>query len=232
MMMTAVQRKVAMVNRKERILKIAKLLTLLIWIGIIIVLVINHEHFSAVEISSYTPENPFLAAIFILFLYACKTISMIFPFKVIQLVAGMMFPVLPAILVNLLGAAVSSAVGYCRGLFLGTAAVQKMIQKNQKLSRMLERQNHRIIFFSFLLRSLVFLPLDAVSMYFGAAKVDFKKYMLGSVLGLLPNVIISTLMGESISDPTSSAFIGSLFLAITMISLIWYAKIEKKENVK
>ena len=55
---------------------------------------------------------------------------------------------------------------------------------------LIQRQSSNIVFFSFFLRTLLFLPLEAVSMYFGAVKADFKKYMLGSILGMLPNIVI------------------------------------------
>ncbi|SEH84109.1 hypothetical protein SAMN02910265_02989 [Ruminococcus flavefaciens] len=43
-------------------------------------------------------------------------------------------------------------------------------------------------------------------MYFGAVKADPPKYMLGSILGMLPNIIISTIMCDNLSKPASPAF--------------------------
>lgn len=97
---------------------------------------------------------------------------------------------------------------------------------------LIQRQSSNIVFFSFFLRTLLFLPLEAVSMYFGAVKADFKKYMLGSILGMLPNMVISTIMCDNISKPASPAFFVSvvLFILISVIAVIWYAKYIKKED--
>jgi uncharacterized membrane protein YdjX (TVP38/TMEM64 family) len=88
------------------------------------------------------------------------------------------------------------------------------------------------LFFSFFLRSLVFLPLDAVSLYFGASEADFGKYLLGSVLGMLPNVILSTCMGAALTDPASPAFLLSTagFLLLSAASALWYAVRRKRRR--
>ena len=192
----------------------------------------NYRRLSVSQIIAYSPDNPLLAGTMMLLLYAVKTISVIFPYKVLQLAAGMMFPVFFAVCVNIAGTAISCAVGYYMGRFLGKDTAEKMAVKNKKLAKLLERQSSSILFFSFFLRVLVFLPLDAVSIYFGAVKSDFRKYMIGSMLGLLPNIIISTILGESISDPASPQFLLSmlLFLLITLISLIWYVKYMKRDG--
>jgi uncharacterized membrane protein YdjX (TVP38/TMEM64 family) len=96
----------------------------------------------------------------------------------------------------------------------------------------MEMQSNNIIFFTFFLRTLLFLPLEAVSMYFGAVKADPQKYMLGSILGMLPNIVISTIMCDNMSKPTSPAFFVSvvLFVLISIIAIIWYIKYIKRED--
>lgn len=118
------------------------------------------------------------------------------------------------------------------GRFYGTETVKKIVQKNKKLSLLIERQSGNIVFFSFFLRTLLFLPLEAVSMYFGAVKANFKEYLLGSTLGLLPNIIISTIMCDNLTKPASPAFFVSvvLFIFISVIAIIWYAKYIRKED--
>ena len=219
-------------DQKERAVKTLKIISILFWCILIFLIFMNYRRLSVSQIIAYSPDNPLLAGTMMLLLYAVKTISVIFPYKVLQLAAGMMFPVFFAVCVNIAGTAISCAVGYYMGRFLGKDTAEKMAVKNKKLAKLLERQSSSILFFSFFLRVLVFLPLDAVSIYFGAVKSNFRKYMIGSMLGLLPNIIISTILGESISDPASPQFLLSmlLFLLITLISLIWYVKYMKRDG--
>lgn len=219
-------------NRKEKIIKHVKLFSALMWIILFLFLIGNRNYMSASVIAEYSPKNQFLSALAMLLLYVFKTVSVIFPYKVLQITVGMEFPLIPAFFINLTGSVLSSAVGYLMGRFYGTEAVKKIVQKNKKLSLLIQRQSCNIVFFSFFLRTLLFLPLEAVSMYFGAVKANFKEYLLGSTLGLLPNIVISTIMCDNLSKPTSPAFFVSvvLFIFISVIAIIWYAKYIKKED--
>lgn len=219
-------------NRKEKLIKYIKLLSALLWIILFLFLICNRSYISASAIAEYSPKNLLLSALAMLLLYVFKTVSVIFPYKVLQITVGMKFSLIPAFFINLAGSVLSSAVGYLMGRFYGTEAVKKIVQKNKKLSLLIERQSSNIVFFSFFLRTLLFLPLEAVSMYFGAVKADFKKYMLGSILGMLPNIVISTIMCDNISKPASPAFFVSvvLFIFISVIAIIWYIKYIRKED--
>lgn len=219
-------------NRKDKIIKYAKLLSAVIWIILFIFLICNRRYMSASVITEYSPKNELLSALAMLMLYLFKTVSVIFPYKVLQLTVGMQFSLIPAFFINLIGSAISFAIGYLMGRIYSTEAVKRIVEKNKKLSLLIQRQSSNIVFFSFFLRTLLFLPLEAVSMYFGAVKADFKKYMLGSILGMLPNIVISTIMCDNISKPASPAFFVSvvLFILISVIAVIWYAKYIKKED--
>ena len=70
--------------------------------------------------------------------------------------------------------------------------------------------------FSFLVR-MVRLPSDVASLYMGAVHVEYKKYLLGSLLGMLPHTITYPIMGMSIQDIRSPQFIISLCAEIAYI---------------
>ena len=75
--------------------------------------------------------------------------------------------------------------------------------------------------------------MDLVSMFLGAAGVNAAKYMIGSMLGNLPGIIAITIVGQSITDPTSPTFIISLSVTvlISVISLVIY-RIYKKYRLE
>ena len=85
--------------------------------------------------------------------------------------------------------------------------------------------------FSFLVR-MVRLPSDVASLYMGAVHVEYKKYLLGSLLGMLPHTITYPIMGMSIQDIRSPQFIISLCAEIAYI-LVTYAvyKRYRKKNM-
>ena len=67
------------------------------------------------------------------------------------------------------------------------------------------------------------LPGDAVSMHLGAIKIPFTKYLFGSLLGIFPGIITSTLIGTSITDPASPMFWVSIILTVAIsICSFWF----------
>jgi uncharacterized membrane protein YdjX (TVP38/TMEM64 family) len=71
-------------------------------------------------------------------------------------------------------------------------------------------------------------------MYLGATQTSFWQNLLGGMLGILPGMILATLMGSSIQDPGSPAFWISAILRVTLAALsilLYYAyrrKLSKK----
>jgi uncharacterized membrane protein YdjX (TVP38/TMEM64 family) len=165
--------------------------------------------------------------------HAMKTVSVMFPLMVVQLATGMIFGKFTAIVLNLVGTALCMVIGYGLGVYAGTSIVGKLVDKSPRLARLLECQNQNTLFFCFFLRSIFITPMDVVSMYFGATRASFGKYMLGSMLGMLPCVVLTTIMGQNILDPTSPEFIGSfaIILLLSLCSLIWYAIVKKKKGL-
>lgn len=180
---------------------------------------------------SFSPQNRFLAALFLFGLFALKSISVFFPIIVLQIASGFLFPAPIALFINLIGTAIGFALPYFLGMFLGAEKAAEKINRNEKIKRIIEKQREHEFFLSFFLRVISCLPSDLVSMYLGVLRFKFPRYMLSSMLGALPGIIPATFMGQSIKDPFSPQFMGAI--AITLIcsgiSIIYYYFYTKKD---
>ncbi len=213
--------------------KIFKAVTITAYAILVITAIYFIRNIGLDDLLSYTPENKIIAALFILGLFALKSLSIVFPILALQIATGMLFPAPIALLINLVGTAISFAIPYYVGMFLGADSAEKRINKNEKLKRIIEKQRSREFFLSFFLRVISCLPSDLVSMYLGLLRFRFPKYMLSSMLGALPGIIPATFMGKSIRDPNSPEFI--VAVAITLICsgisiIYYYFHIKKNSN--
>lgn len=172
----------------------------------------------------YTPENPSAAALVILLLYALKSMSFVFPIAVLQIATGHLFQTPIALLINFLGRAITLSIPYWAGRFSGSDMVESLTKKYPRLEAICSRQGRNPLFISFLLRTFCFLPGDAVSLYLGATKIPFPYYLSGGILGTTLGVMLSTILGSSITDPASPAFIlsASLMASTAIISTLLY----------
>lgn len=211
--------------------KILKALPLMVCAVIMILLLSSGKEITVEMILSYTPKAPFTAALIILLLYAFKSISFVFPIAVLQIATGHLFATPFALLVNFLGRAVTLTIPYWIGRFSGSDAVDDLSEKYPKLKEICSRQKQHPLFISFLLRKFSFLPGDGVSLYLGAAKIPFPSYLAGGILGTTLGVVLSTILGSSITDPASPAFwLSASLMAITAIasSLLYLYSSRKK----
>ena len=213
--------------------KFINILALTLYAVLIFVVFINTRDFSIDTLLTYTPEIPLLAALFLLGLYALKSISIVFPIILLQIVSGFLFSAPVALLINLLGAIIDFIIPYFIGKFTGAEAAEKKISKSPSLSRLFEKQHKHEFFLTLFLRVISCLPADLVSMYLGALKFEFNRYLIASMLGTLPGLIPATFMGQSITDPLSPQFITALSITVICSILsfaIYYIYAKKKEN--
>lgn len=213
--------------------KIITSLALILYALLIFAVFVNTRDFSIDKLLTYTPESGALAALFMLALYALKSISVVFPIILLQIASGFLFPAPIALLINLFGAVIDFVIPYFLGKFTGADAAEKKISKSPTLVKLFEKQHKHEFFLTFFLRVISCLPADLVSMYLGALKFKFDRYLAASMLGTLPGLIPATFMGQSITDPLSPQFITALSITIvcTVLSfVIYYIYTKKKEN--
>ena len=218
-------------QKNKRIITFLKALPLIICIIFILLFLASGNDITVQTVLSYTPESPFAAAIVILFLYALKSVSFVFPIAVLQIATGHLFQIPVALLINFMGRAITLSIPYWIGRFSGSDLINSLQDKYPKLKQVCNKQGQNPFFISFLLRTFCFLPGDAVSLYLGATQIPFPYYLTGGVLGTTLGVVLATILGSSIAEPGSPAFwlSASLMTFMAIISIIFYLRNNKKK---
>lgn len=219
--------------KNNKLMLVFRLIPFVVCIVFIIAYISTGHEFTVEAILSYTPDTPVLAALILLLMYAAKSISIVFPILVLNVAGGCLFSTPAAIAVNVLGTAICISVSYVLGRLAGLDSVMNMTQKYKKFDTFMKWQQDNSFFVSFFLRIINSLPFDVVSMYLGAVKTPFFIYLAASLAGALPGVIAATIIGTSITDPSSPEFIFSVILtvALSIISVSVYY-IYKRKSIK
>lgn len=174
-------------------------------LGLAVVLFL-YSDVSPQAILTDAPQDPLLAAGLLLLLYMLKSLTIFFPLLILEMAAGYLFPAPAALAINLLGVCIVLTIPYWIGRALGLRQVSKLTRKYPKLQAVMEKQNSHSVFLCFFLRVISCLPGDLVTMYLGATRTPFCHNLLGGILGIFPGMILATLMGINIQDPSSPAF--------------------------
>jgi HD-GYP domain-containing protein (c-di-GMP phosphodiesterase class II) len=103
--------------------------------------------------------------------------------------------------------------------------------KNKKIVDFLNarRRNDNLMSLCFITRILPF-PFNILCMLFGALGMPYVKYLIVSLLGLSPAVILFILTGASISDPFSLEFIIPFVISLTVTAIVFI--IYNKQTIK
>jgi uncharacterized membrane protein YdjX (TVP38/TMEM64 family) len=199
---------------------------------------VNFSHLSVTQlidrVTRYEPPSLVVGAVVIIAMFGLKSLSMIFPMIVLIVASGIIFDNLViALLVNTLGVMLQITLPYLIGRYAERGFVTKLLEKRKNLKKVQEFSLQNELFICYFLRVINVLPCDVVSMYFGATGISPKKYYLGSMLGILPGMIVTTIAGSAVTEPTSPQFIISIAVevAFSVGSAIYYFFYKRKKKL-
>jgi phospholipase D1/2 len=208
-----------------------------IWVGAIILLVL----FAAAAAWKWTPladlidihalvlwatslrRNP-ARHLYILSAYLIGSVLLV-PVTVLILVTAIVFGPMLGSLYSLAGCLAAAGVTYAIGHFLGQDFVRKIAgAKWQRLQRKIDQSG---ILAVATLRLLPIAPFTVVNIVSGAFKVPLRDYILGSLLGLTPGILVTNLFAHqfenAIRDPGIGTFlILAAVVGSTIIATAWF----------
>lgn len=204
---------------------------LLLWGLIAFFFYRTHGQLGVSDLLRYQPENLLLAALAMCGLFLLKSVDFLMQSVILYALSGIMFPLPAALAINIVGIAILSIVPYCIGRKLGTPILERVYEKHPKF-RHAENLNKKSEFVLVLLMRCVGFPITETGLYMGAKGYDFKVYLLGSELGLIPIMIPFTVMGDTAADFRSPVFLSAaaVELAIVLLAFWYYRRLHKNNK--
>lgn len=169
---------------------------------IFVLAVINYEKLKNIDVRALVEASAGIvsAVATILGIYFIKSVLFIIPASLIYISVGMAFTPFEAILINLIGIIIEISVTYLLGIFLGGDYVNKLLAKSKGGKKILEAKINSRLSVLLPVRALPVFPIDFVSLFLGASRCPFIKYFFASVIGIMPRVILFTILGDGIYD--------------------------------
>ena len=202
---------------KKRRIKIdpLKLTPLLVSLIFVILCAIFAMKWDFEDILAYIPHNYFLAAVVLWAFYALKSLSIVFPATVFFVVAGHIYPYWVAIIINIIGLAVSFTLPYYIGRYSGSQLVEALTERYPKAKKLINYGQENNFFTVYASRAVTVVPNDLVSMLHGAMEMPFPSFIIGSLVGILPEMLVETYIGGKLS----SFSVKSVLVMIGLIAL-------------
>lgn len=204
---------------------------------IIALIIWKYEDLQNIDIRALvdSASNVFMAVGLIWGVYLLKSITFVLPASLIYIAVGMCFPAHWAILINAVGIMIEVSVSYLFGIVMGGPYVKNKLEKNKYGEKILKLQEKNKLSAIFVIRVLPVFPIDIVSLLLGAVRMKFLQYFLVSLGGIIPRVILFTILGDGIYDyfpMRKIVLIAAILIPVALIVwVIKYAvKITKAED--
>jgi uncharacterized membrane protein YdjX (TVP38/TMEM64 family) len=138
------------------------------------------------------------------------------PITLLILITAIVFgPVLGTVYASI-GCLVGAVVTYAIGYFLGKDFVAKMA--GSKWKRVEESIGQTGIIAVATLRLLPVAPFTVVNIVSGAFKVPPRDYFIGSILGLVPGIVVTNLFAHQFQSAIRNPGIGTFLLLLALIA--------------
>lgn len=155
------------------------------------------SHLDIRDLVSFTNSTAVMCAV-ILLVYVVKALVFVLPASVIYVAVGTLLPPALAVAVNLTGIFLEVSVTYLLGRFLGKDAVFRLLSRSEKGKKLLEKNPGNKAGVILGIRAVPAFPIDAISLFYGAAGVKYLRYAFLSFLGVSWRVVLFTLLGDAV----------------------------------
>ncbi len=160
------------------------------------------------------PMTPLL----VLVAYIVAGVLMV-PLTLLIAVTGIVWGAMPGALYALAGSLASATVGYAIGAALGRDAVHRLL--GARMNRLSRRVARRGLLAVIIVRSLPLAPFGVVNLVSGASHITLRDYLLGSTIGLLPGVLLTTTFAHHLMlmlDRPSEQTLGVLLIVVLLLT--------------
>lgn len=196
------------------------------------VAIIFYDELSSIDIRALVQAAPsVLAAVFLIWgVYVVKSLVFVVPASLVYISVGMAFTPLTACLINTIGIVLEVIITYWLGRFLGGESVEKILRKKKGGVKLLNLKLQDKPLFIFGVRFIPVFPIDFASLFFGAFTNKFWKYFALSLLGILPRVILFTIIGDTIYDfIPMKLIVTACIIAIPIALIVYFIKKRRKK---
>ena len=214
-----------MIYNKRNILKYVVNVSLIILI--IIIIFKNKKYLSyinAESIKMYIQSYGELSVLIFLLIYMLRPIVFVIPASLMSIIAGNIFNYYVAVLLSMIGCFGSATIAFFLARFLGRSFVDKYLKgKALKLNKNIEKYGFKIMA---MMRLCFVFPYDPLSYSAGLTKIKYRDFILGTLIGVFPEIIAYSLMGKHLGSPFSLKFIVPVIIIfiVAFISIYIYKK--------
>ncbi|MFR8868692.1 TVP38/TMEM64 family protein [Paraclostridium sordellii] len=212
-----------------KVLKILISIIILLILGTIICKILS-MNIGVEDIQEYVSSFGRLAPLVYIIMFALVPLTL-FPDSILAIGGGMVFGLFKGYIYTLIGALIGATISFYISRKLGRAFVKKLTK--EKLDNIEELINSKGFFIVLILRLVPLFPFDIISYGSGLTSIKYKDFLLATIIGTIPGILVFTNIGaQSVNIGSNSFYISIMgLILLVLLSLILknkFLRIQKK----
>ena len=212
-----------------KVLKILISIIILLILGTIICKILS-INIGVEDIQDYVSSFGRLAPLVYIIMFALVPLTL-FPDSILAIGGGMVFGLFKGYIYTLIGALIGATISFYISRKLGRAFVKKLTK--EKLDNIEELINSKGFFIVLILRLVPLFPFDIISYGSGLTSIKYKDFLLATIIGTIPGILVFTNIGaQSVNIGSNSFYISIMgLILLVLLSLILknkFLRIQKK----
>ncbi len=219
------------IGKKNNVKRIKAIIASFIIVSIIFVLVLSINELRYFDFKNFRyfilSYGDFAALCFVL-IFSLKPILVFVPTSILSIIAGSIFGPFTGLCLCMISSFFSSTLAFFLARFLGKPFVDKTI--GGKALKLDENIGENGLIIILLMRLSIIFPFDALSYACGLSKMKYRDYILGTMIGILPEITVYSFMGNSIRHPFSVKFLLPILLVVSLAVISYFVYKKSKET--
>lgn len=209
-----------MKKNKQKILKIA-LGILFLSIILVVIYKVYSLNLGSEEIKNYIQGFGKIGPLVYIIMFSLVPLTL-FPDSVLAIAGGLIFGLFKGYIYTTIGALIGGTISFYISRYWGREVVKKLTK--EKLDKVEEMINNRGFIIIFILRLIPLLPYDVISYGAGLTAVKYKDFLLATLFGTIPGILVFTNLGAQTVNIGSSSFYISVALLILLFIISIFLK--------
>jgi uncharacterized membrane protein YdjX (TVP38/TMEM64 family) len=168
-----------------------------------------------------------LGFVVLLIIYSLKPVIIFFPTVALTILAGNIYGFLVGFLLTLLGLFLSASFAFYVSRNLGYGFINRITKgKLLHMNRSAKDYGLKLVF---IMRLSTVFPYDILSYAVGLTNINYKDFILGSILGAAPEMLVYSYLGQNaLGDLSKKIYIPIVTLvAMSLLGRVMYKKYSK-----
>jgi uncharacterized membrane protein YdjX (TVP38/TMEM64 family) len=187
-------------------------------------------NFDVASMKGYLLSYGSWSILVLMIIFAIKPLLVVGPISVLAIVAGLLYGPIYGTIYTMIGSFLSATVGFYAARYLGSGIVSKLLKgKTTKIEGDIDQHGLKIIM---LLRLAFIFPYDALSYAAGFSKMKYKHFIVGTLIGVAPEMCAYNFIGTSVENLFSEKSLYAIIVVLIVVVVTVYFRYKKVKNKK